>query len=141
MISDGTTSATCHACKGTGWRHKDGAPESPRLYEKQRDTDEPIEEFNARIVEDVATNIDDFLIRGIVVRLDDELPKMRADLIDTIKVERMTSMMFGEVPPRNPDACAKFGTLCSFFGVCSGRDDIADESKFPRERAHPELAA
>jgi len=40
--------------------------------------------------------------------------------------------------PRNPDACAKFGRLCGFFGVCSGSADL---DSFPRGPAHRELAA
>lgn len=136
-----TGEVSCVSCVGTGWRHADGKPESPRLYKNQRDADESIDDFAARVSDEIAGDVDAFLIRGAVVRLDDELPKMRTDLVDAIKVERMTSMMFGDAPPRNPDACAKFGSLCSFFGACSGRESIYDETKFPRERAHPELAA
>jgi hypothetical protein len=75
----------------------------------------------------------------VVVRLDDELPKMRADILDTIKLARVAALF--DIHPRNPDACAKFGSLCGFFDACAGRADIHDLARFPRGRAHPELAA
>ena len=131
----------CAVCKGTGWRlDEDGDPEAPRLHANQRDTDETIEEFGDRITDAIATEPDAFLIRGEVVRLDDELPGMRQDLLDTIKIERAAALL--EVAPRNPDACAKYGRLCDFFGPCSGTESIDDPVRFPRsEQAHPELAA
>jgi hypothetical protein len=30
--------------------------------------------------------------------------------------------------------------VCPFFGACSGKADLADEIRFPRRGAHPELA-
>lgn len=116
-----------------------GWVEAPRLYEGQRDTDEYPADFEARILAAIAEAPDTYYRRGTIVRLDDELPKMRTDIADTVKLARVADAL--EMRPRNPDACAKFGTLCGFFGICSGRDDIADLSRFPRGRAHPELAA
>jgi hypothetical protein len=71
-----------------------------------------------------------------VVRLDDELPRMRTDLLDTIRMERVAASF--EVAPRNPDACARFGALCPMFALCSGRANLSD---FTRGDVHPELAA
>lgn len=133
----------CPDCNGTGWKcNKDGVPEAPRLYAKQRATDESFDEFEARIVGEIAERPEDFLIRGVVVRLEDELPKMRTDLLDTIRMERMAAVLFQDAPPRNPDACAKFGSLCDFFDACAGRASIDDLIRFPRgDSAHPELSA
>jgi hypothetical protein len=64
---------------------------------------------------------------------------MRDDLLDAIKLERVTSAVGLHV--KNTDACARYGSMCAFFGVCSGRADITDETLFPRSVAHPELAA
>jgi hypothetical protein len=130
---------TCAACKGTGWRHdENGKPEAPRLYSNQRDTDESVDAFAERIVDEIASNVDAYLIRGVVVRLEDELPKMRNDLLDAIRLERAAALF--DVHPRNPDACERYGALCPMFAACAGQADIADETRFPRGAAHPELA-
>lgn len=123
----------CDECDGTGWKkNAAGVPEAPRLHANQRDTDEPIEEFEARVVEAIAENPDAFLLRGPVVRLEHELPLMRQDILDDI--DRAESGL----TPRNGDACARGNTMCSFFGLCSGAANIDD---FPRGRVHPELNA
>ena len=126
------TDAPCSVCKGTGWA------DSPRLYAAQRATDETPEEFEARLTEAVAAAPDDTYKRAVIVRLDDELPTMRRDLLD-----RIALIEFGrrrDIAPRNPDACFAFGSVCPFFGACSGKADIADPIRFPRRGAHPELA-
>lgn len=126
------TDAPCSVCKGTGWA------EAPRLHADQRATDETPEEFEARITELVAEAPDDIYKRAVIVRLDDELPAVRRDLleqIETIEYERERG-----IAPRNPDACFAFGSVCPFFGACSGKADLADPIRFPRRGAHPELA-
>lgn len=125
----------CAGCKGTGWR----IGEEPRLYEGQRDADEDPAAFEARILEAIAKEPDTFYRRGVVVRLEDELPKMRADILDTIKLAKVADLF--DVHPRSTSACLAFGSLCSFFDACSGRADITDTARFPRGAAHPELAA
>lgn len=124
----------CEKCKGTGWLcDAEGNPQAPRLHANQRDVDETAEAFEDRLLEAMAEAPDAFLLRGVVVRLEHELPGMRQDLLDQIAVEQTG------LTPRNPDSCARFGVLCPFFGPCSGRADINDESIFPRGPAHPEL--
>jgi len=128
----------CAVCKGTGWRlDEDRNPEMPRLYAAQRDADETLDAFAERVIEEIAAEPDAFLIRGVVVRLEDELPKMRNDLLDAIRLERAAAAF--DVHPRNPDACAKFGTLCPMFDACASRASITDTNRFPRGAAHPEL--
>lgn len=130
----------CPDCKGTGWKcDKDGNPEAPRLYAKMRDRDETIDEFTDRLVAEIGARPDDFLIRGVVVRLNDELPRMRLDLADEIALEHHCAS--NDAWPRNPDACTKFGSTCFFFEVCAGRASIDDTTRFPRGDAHPELAS
>lgn len=130
----------CDGCAGTGWKCDDkGKPQAPRLVARQRDTDETLDEFADRLVDEIAENPDGFLIRGTVVRLEDELPRMRADLIEQIKLERAASLF--NLHPRNPDACTKFGSVCHFFDACCSRANIDDTQRFPRGSAHPELNA
>lgn len=130
----------CDECAGTGWKKdKDGKPEEPRLYARMRSTDETADEFMERVVAEISERPDEFLIRGVVVRLEDELPKMRQDLVDAIRLER-TSALF-EMWPRNSDSCSRYGSMCSYFPICSSRADVDDETRFPRGQAHPELAS
>lgn len=130
----------CDGCAGTGWKlDKNGKPEAPHLYAKQRDTDETTEEYADRVANEIAERVDDFLVRGIVVRLDSELPRIRQELIDTIEAMRVLDEK-GLAPP-NFDSCIRGRETCPFFDACVGRADINDESIFPRGTAHSELAS
>jgi hypothetical protein len=130
----------CPDCKGTGWKcDKDGIPEAPRLYDKQRDTDETLDEYAERVTQEVAERVDDFLARSVVVRLDSELPRMRQELIDTI--ESMRALEERGLHAPNHDACVRGRDTCAFFAACTGRADINDEHVFPRGQAHAELAS
>lgn len=137
--SAATTSGVCALCKGTGWRLDDsGQPEAPRLYAKMRAADETVEQFEDRLVETIAANPDGFLLRGTVVRLDAEIPRMREDLIEQIKIERAAHLL--GAAPRNPEACSRYGRLCEFFDACVGRESIDNQLRFPRnDTVHPEL--
>lgn len=126
----------CDGCSATGWKlNAEGVPDAPRLHAHQRDTDESGLEFEARLIEAIAENPDATLLRGVVVRLEHEMPAMRQDLLDTISIAETG------LTPRNTDACARHGQMCAYFDICAGRADIADETRFPRGVAHPELAA
>jgi hypothetical protein len=128
----------CEGCKGTGWKLDDeGNPEAPRLHADQRDTDETLDEYEDRLSSEVASRVDDFLARSIVVRLDSELPRMRQELIDTITSMEALDALGLHAP--NHDACVRGQSTCAFFIACSGRASIDDEHIFPRGDAHPEL--
>lgn len=130
----------CPDCKGTGWKlDEEGQPQAPRLHANQRAVDETIEEYTDRVANEIAERPDDFLARSVVVRLDSELPRMRQELVDTIRSMQALDSA-GLVPP-NHDACVRGRETCHFFAACSGRADIADETVFPRGQAHPELAS
>lgn len=131
----------CDGCAGTGWKiDKDGVPEAPRLHSVQRENDETLGEFTERITSAIAESPDASLLRGVVVRLENELPTMRADLIETIKIERAAALL--DAAPRNPEACSRYGKLCEFFDACVGRESIDNVNRYPRTgTAHPELAA
>lgn len=139
LVGTGTLDGRpCPACAGTGWREPPKS-EPARLYANQRDADETPEAFEARVVEAIAASPDSYYRRGVIVRLNDELPAMRADILDTIKLARLSSLL--ELRPRSTGACAKFGTLCHFFPLCSGQSTLEDEARWPRGRAHAELTA
>jgi len=128
----------CPMCKGSGWE-VEPKHEPSRLYAGQRDSDESPDAFEARVLEAIAKSPDSFYRRATIVRLEDELPKMRADILDTIRLAKVADLF--DIHPRNPDACAKYGSLCGFFDACAGRADITDPVRFPRGMAHAELAA
>lgn len=130
------TDAPCSVCRGTGWQ------EAPRLHADQRATDETPEEFEARITEIVAEAPDDIFKRAVIVRLDDELPAVRRDLLERIETIEHERKVAGpeSLRARNPDQCFAYGSVCPFFAACSGKADIADPIRFPRRGAHPELA-
>lgn len=126
----------CEKCNGTGWLNDaEGKPQAPRLHSNQRAEDETADDFEERVVDALAEAPDSFLLRGVVVRLEHELPEMRQDLLDAIGVEQTG------LTPRNPDSCARGGMLCSFFAACAGRASIDDSNLFPRGRVHSELEA
>ncbi len=126
----------CGECKETGWKcDADGNPQAPRLHANQRDADETLEQFEERLLDVIAENPDGWLQRSIVVRLEDELPAMRQDVVADI--ERAEDCRRRDYWPRNPDSCARGHHMCSLFELCCGRADI---NQFPRGRAHPELA-
>lgn len=114
------------------------AKEPSRLHANQHESDETIEEFSARIYEDIASRPDDYYRRAVVVRIGDELPQLRADIIQTIQLARIAETF--DVHPRNPDACFQFGSKCFFWDLCVGAADIHDRFRFPR-RTRPESAA
>lgn len=124
---------TCDGCAGTGWKlDKDGKPEAPRLHSDQRDTDETVDEFEERLLNVIAERPDDFMQRAPIVRLEDELPAMRIDLIEWIQVAQLG------LSPRNDSACVRAGRICDFFSICGHG---ADPNSYPRGPVHPELEA
>jgi hypothetical protein len=130
----------CEDCDGTGWKKdKTGKPEAPRLHSDQRTEDESLDEFEDRLTDEVASRIDDFLSRGVVVRLDGELPRMRQELIDTITA--MRALDAAGIAPPNHDACVRGRDTCAFFAACSGRASIDDPYIYPRGSVHSELAS
>lgn len=128
----------CSACSATGWA-EEPRQEQSRLYANQRDTDETPEDFEARVAEAIAAAPDSYYRRAVIVRLDHELPQMRTDIADTVRLARVAHLF--ELAPRSTGACSKFGSLCHFFPICSGAADVDDTSRFPRARPHAELAA
>lgn len=125
-------SRPCSTCRGTGWE------DAPRLYANQRASDETPEEFELRLADMIGESPEAWFRRGVIVRLDDELPTMRLDLLDRVRLIELGKTI--GAAPRNPDACNAYGSTCPFFAACAGRASIDDEIQFPRRGAHPELS-
>ncbi len=130
----------CPDCAGTGWKcDADGDPQQPRLHANQRAEDETLEQFEERLLDVIAESPDNWLQRSKVVRLEDELPRMRQNMLDEIAVAEFCRER--DAWPQNSDACFKFNSRCPFWGPCSGTESIDDQNRFPRGPAHPELDA
>lgn len=112
---------------------KDGA-----LYAAQRERDETPAEYEVRVCDSIAESPDRYYARGMVVRLSRE----ESDAAwDTWQQSRL--MREGELAkrwPRNPDACRRFGRMCTYFGVCTGVESLEDPAIFRRvDNVHEEL--
>lgn len=119
-----------------GKRDEDGSwIREPRPYAGQRLRDETDEEFELRLLDAIASG--EYLFRSKVVRFEHELTLIRRDILEWIKIDRMRTAL--QEYPRNPGACLRGSTLCSYFSACTG--DAETLAAWPRkERAHVELA-
>jgi hypothetical protein len=112
---------------------KDGA-----LYANQREHDETMDDFKARMAIEIMEAPELYYQRSEVVRLEHELEDSRRDTYDTALMIRETHKA-GRAP-RNPDACFLYSRVCDFYDVCAGGASIEDPTRFKRlENVHPEL--
>lgn len=115
----------------------------PRLrpYEvnSKRAVAETPADFEIRVTADIAENPARYYQRGEVVRLESELADAMVDIWQQAQQMREAERL-GRAP-RNPDACEKWGRLCSFFPVCSGEASLEGNPQFVQLKTpHPELA-
>jgi PD-(D/E)XK nuclease superfamily len=109
------------------------------LYANQRLNAETTDEFEKRCMEEIASDPNRYYQRGEVVRLAEEMDTALIDVWQLGQQLREAERM--NRSPRNPDACEKWGTLCSFFGVCSGMESLDNLMLFQRsDNVHPELS-
>jgi hypothetical protein len=108
-------------------------------YANVRLEDESMEDFRARMAEEIAGAPEAYFQRSEVVRLEAELEESRRDTYDTAMMIRETKK--ADRAPRNPDACFLYNRPCDFYDVCCRTASIEDETRFKRlESVHPELA-
>lgn len=118
----------CAICGGTG-----AVGEPPRLYSGQRDTDESLDDFRARVRALITSEEGQrlYFVRDDVARLEGELTDHRLDVWH--QAEAMAAVHRDpDRAVRSPEACVSFGRVCSFFTVCSTRDrtPLSDRSLF-----------
>lgn len=110
-----------------------------QLYAGQRDTDESLEEFEARLRAEIAEYPEHYYRRAEIVRTDADLREAALDIWDA--AESIHAARAAHYHPRSPDACRAFGRLCSFFGVCSREERLEEGMKFEKlESVHQELS-
>lgn len=97
------------------------------------------EEFETRLIEEIAANPDKYYQRGEVVRLETDEREAALDAWQLTRAMREVELLGRTV--RNPDACERFGKLCSFFPICTGAGSLEDEARFVRvQNVHQELS-
>lgn len=85
------------------------------LYKAQRDTDEPLDEYEARLRADIAINPGDYYLRRSIPRLASTLSESAADLWavqKSIREAQLTGRHF-----RNTSQCVGFGR-CEYIDIC-----------------------
>lgn len=121
---------------GKKWRETGDAGEGYVLQTRPETPDE----FEARLMEEVAGNPDKYFQRGEVVRLEAEEREAALDVWQLTRAMREDELAGRH--PRNSDACKRFGRMCDFFGVCCGEASLDDTSRFKRlDNVHQELSA
>jgi len=115
----------CPTCSGTGRIQT----EPPRPYAGQRLTDETPDEFHDRIVKELAAAPDRYFIRQEVVRLEAESRQHLADV-------QALARRLGDTT-QTPENCVRFGSVCSFFPLCTGEKRESDYARL--DWPHPEL--
>lgn len=133
-----------HDANGARVRTKDG-----KKWRQTGDTEagyilqtrvETVEEYEVRLLEDIAASPDRYYQRGEVVRLESEEREHALDV--WLLTQNMKDTTRLGIAPRNTDACERYNSLCSYFGVCSGEASLEDTSRFVRlENVHAELSA
>ncbi len=126
-----TPDTDCAECEGSGWA------EAPKLYASQRDVDEGLDEYGARVLAVITETPDDYYARAEVIRLEADIEEHAADDWSTAKSmheERLAGRF-----PRNPDACFRGSEPCAYWDVCCGAEDLGNEALFRDARANEEL--
>jgi hypothetical protein len=97
-------------------------------------------EYETRLLVDIAERPADYFARGEVVRLEQDLRDYMADAWGLGRQIREAEL--AERWPRNVDACVRYGCTCGFFPSCSGEASLDDPALFRRsDRVHPELSS
>jgi hypothetical protein len=101
-----------------------------RLYATQRDSDESLEEYRARVRAEIESALPRHFQRRAIPRTESQIHDY---LVDAWQQGRaMRELELAGFAPRNADACHRFGT-CPFWLVCSTGTHPADHAS---EYAH-----
>jgi hypothetical protein len=101
------------------------AARKPALKHGKKETEA---EFENRVMEDIAENLDYYFQRAEIVRSEEEHESSIRDMNGTVHLMDVTRML-GRAP-RNVDACFTFHRPCDFLPVCSGSHGIDDPTLY-----------
>jgi hypothetical protein len=109
-----------------------------KLYAGQRESDETLDEFTRRIIDDIVERRDAYFRRVTITRTDDDLLDFRREL--WVVAHDIHQCKLTGIYPQRTTGCKAFGTLCEYFGVCTRTQDIDDDSIFRKVTSkHEEL--
>jgi hypothetical protein len=96
------------------------------------------DEYEARLIEEIAAEPDAYYQRSELVRLESEREEYERDLKLFATAIKNASH---DNAPRNPDACVRKGHVCPFFDVCTGVASLDDPRLYRiAKRPHEELS-
>ncbi len=96
-----------------------------RLYANQHDHDETDDEFELRVLEDIAEKPEKYFQRRDIVRYESEHKAHLRDIAGVVRLMQFVEQM--SETPRNLNACWKWGRPCGFLPVCREEDRIDND--------------
>lgn len=109
------------------------------LYASQREHDEPIEDFEARLKAKILEAPWEWFQRGEVARVEEAELTAAYDLWSTAK--QIQESHVAQRHPRNPQSCRDYYRFCEYFGVCTSTESLDDERLFEQVASpHEELS-
>lgn len=94
-----------------------------RLYANMREHDETDNEYELRVLEDIAEKPEKYFQRHDIVRYEDEHQAHLRDVAGMVRLMQVVEEM-PEVPRSMGSACWKWGRQCDYLPVCLGEDRI-----------------
>ena len=110
-----------------------------QLYAGQREEDEPIDAWRARLVDWYRAEGDLALQRRWVHVLEHEIDGARAELAQV--AGEILAVRPGTPQPRNLEACTRYGRPCEYQPVCYGEQAITDGAYRRVDDVHGELSS
>lgn len=98
-----------------------------RLYAAQRESDENVADYGARVGAEIAEKPDRYYARHEVPRLEEDMVDYYTDMWACGREIRENQL--ANRWPRNPQACLSFGR-CPYFGVCTKTEMLEDTELF-----------
>jgi hypothetical protein len=103
------------------FRVKDGG-----IYKGQREQDEPIDEWLARIEQSIVEKSDQMFQRKTLTASSSEIDCTKSRVASIVN---QMSQAFGYMPVRNGHSCWRFGRWCPYRDICLGYDSL-DSARF-----------
>lgn len=122
------------AAKQKGWDLTEVLYDVLKKPRQKKRKDESDEDFELRLLEDIAKSPGAYFVRGALVRLEHEHVAHAKDLEGTVHLMQAAREM-GPNVPRNVDSCFKFGRPCEFVIVCGGGADVMDDMLFEPKKS------
>lgn len=107
------------------------------LYKGQREQDEDIHEFRARVRADIVSRPSYYFVRQMIVRLPQQFEDHLDDIDSTVRMIRYCDS--SKSYPRHTNACDRFGRKCEYHRVCCGNDSIDSNNFYTATEIHEEL--